>query len=88
MKRHVIRITGRVQGVFLRQGAKQLADKLGLAGFARNEPDGSVYIEVEGEESALDKFLEWCKKGPERAEVEKVAYNTAQPAGHKGFTAY
>jgi len=73
MRKHFdIRIFGFVQGVFFRVLAKERADEFGIFGFARNEPDGTVYIEVEGEEGALQKFSEWCKAGPEPAEVRSV----------------
>lgn len=63
MKKHFnIVIFGRVQGIFFRATAKEQADKLNITGFARNEEDGSVYIEVEGAEEKLDKFLGWCHK--------------------------
>ena len=67
-----IRVYGRVQGVFFRASARSHADHLDLKGFAQNENDGSVYIEAEGEEENISKFIEWCHRGPERAEVEKV----------------
>lgn len=67
-----IKVYGQVQGVFFRATAKEQADSFSLTGFARNELGGSVYIEAEGEEIQLDKFLTWCKKGPSLAEVEKV----------------
>ena len=57
MKHLKISITGRVQGVFFRDSARMEANRLGVAGFARNEPDGSVYIEAEGEKDALDEFF-------------------------------
>lgn len=67
-----IQIFGQVQGVFFRATAKEQADKLGIKGFAKNMPDGSVYIEAEGEKENLDKFLKWCQTGPSMARVEKV----------------
>lgn len=71
--RHLnIKIYGLVQGVFFRAEAKEEADKLGLTGFVKNMPDGSVYIEAEGEKNKLDKFIKWCNKGPMMARVEKV----------------
>lgn len=73
-----IRITGTVQGVFFRESAKNMAEELGLSGFARNEPDGTVYMEVEGEEDRLEKFVSWCKDGPEHAKVDEVKV-TRQP---------
>lgn len=72
MKHINIKIYGQVQGVFFRSSAKEGAEKLNIKGFARNENDGSVYIEAEGTSENLDKFLSWCKKGPEAAEVEKI----------------
>ena len=72
MKRAEIKITGRVQGVFFRQVAKSKAGELGLAGFVRNEPDGSVLIVAEGEEEKLQKLVEWAKVGTELSQVERV----------------
>lgn len=86
MKRHInIKVFGKVQGVLFRETAKEEAKKLGLAGFVKNQPDGSVYIEAEGNQEALDKFLVWCNDGSERAEVEKieVSYGTI-----KNFTGF
>lgn len=71
-KRLSIEIYGSVQGVFYRHSAKREADRLNLYGFARNEPDGSVYLEAEGEEKDLKEFLEWCRKGPPSAQIQKV----------------
>lgn len=72
MNKHVtIRITGVVQGVYFRASTKEKADALQLRGFVRNEPDGSVYVEAEGEEQSLHSFIEWCHQGPARAKVDK-----------------
>lgn len=67
-----IKISGFVQGVFFRVSAKEKAEKLRIKGFARNEEDGSVYIEAEGDKDSLDKFLAWCNDGSEAATVEKI----------------
>lgn len=72
MKHFNIKIYGLVQGVFFRATAKEQADKLGITGFAKNKPDGSVYIEAEGEENNLNRFVIWCNKGPQMAQVGKV----------------
>ena len=72
MKHLNIKIHGQVQGVFFRVSAKQKAEELNISGFARNEKGGTVYIEAEGEKENLDKFVEWCKDGPEAAEVDKI----------------
>jgi len=70
-KKHInITVTGKVQGVTFRETTKYVADQSGIKGLVRNEKDGSVYIEAEGEEWILDSFLEWCNEGPDRAKVE------------------
>ncbi len=71
-KHYEIRVHGRVQGVFFRASTQEKAHELGIKGFVRNEPDGSVYIEAEGEEEALNRFVDWCHYGPSAASVEKV----------------
>ena len=72
LKHFNIRVYGMVQGVFFRESARTHAHALDINGFARNESDGSVYIEVEGEEENLKQFVEWCHRGPERADVMRV----------------
>ncbi len=71
--RHVsILISGYVQGVFFRASAKAKADELGIVGFVRNQTDGSVYIEAEGEDLDLQNFERWCKQGPPRSQVDQI----------------
>jgi len=65
-------VTGDVQGVFYRFSAKQEADKLGIKGFAKNEPDDTVLVIAEGEEDALYKFVNWIREGSPMAEVRNV----------------
>ena len=72
MKCKVFKVSGKVQGVFFRATAKEQAELLGIRGIVRNERDGSVYIEAEGEEDALHHFMQWCKVGPSRAIVTEV----------------
>lgn len=67
-----LKIYGRVQGVFFRQSAKVEADKLDLAGWIRNDPDGTVEALAVGPKDKLDQFIKWCKGGPEAAKVERV----------------
>jgi acylphosphatase len=83
-----IRVTGRVQGVSFRDAARRQATHLALQGFARNEPDGSVYIEAEGSELALQQFLTWASQGSPEAHVEAVEHQVREPAGHNGFEIY
>ena len=61
-----------MQGVGFRYSARHEAEKLDLAGLARNEEDESVYIEAEGDEDNLKAFLDWCKQGPWFAKVDRI----------------
>ncbi len=80
-----IRVSGKVQGVNFRFSARREAEELGLTGFVKNEPDGSVYIEVEGPFEQVDKFVEWCKEGPPRAMVENVITKEGEVRGFTRF---
>ncbi|MEI2695669.1 MAG: acylphosphatase [Saprospiraceae bacterium] len=66
------KIRGKVQGVRYRVSAKQEADRLGLKGHVRNDPDGSVCISVYGSEEDIKKFKIWCWKGPLNAKVVSI----------------
>jgi len=73
MQKHLsVSVFGRVQGVFFRKFTKEEADRLGLKGTVENRPDGSVQIEAEGPEEALNTFLIWLHSGPEMAEVDRI----------------
>jgi acylphosphatase len=72
MKHLQITISGRVQGVGFRWGVLQKAKKFGIVGFVRNEADGSVYIEAEGEDEQLEKLVAWCGKGPFFGRVDGI----------------
>lgn len=86
MKKHFnITVKGKVQGVFFRASAKQMADLLGVKGFVQNEPNEDVYIEAEAEEEMLIKFTQWCHHGPNRAEVEKVSITEETVINFKVF---
>lgn len=65
-------VTGKVQGVWYRQSAKEKATELGVTGNVRNQPDGSVAIIATGLTNQLDQFIEWCRQGPPRALVTNV----------------
>ena len=80
-----ISVTGKVQGVFFRQHTKQLADKLNVKGFVQNMSDGTVYIEAEAEEEAMQQFIQHCKKGSSASSVEKVTVNEIPFIGFKKF---
>ena len=71
-KHIAIRVHGKVHGVFFRASTQEKAEELGLTGFVQNDPDGTVYLEAEGEPQALKKLEQWVHQGPKRARVEKV----------------
>ncbi len=65
-------VTGKVQGVFYRLNTKQKAEELGIRGWVRNLPDGSVEAFFQGPTAAVKQMIEWCWKGPEAANVNNV----------------
>ncbi|SHI81149.1 acylphosphatase [Malonomonas rubra DSM 5091] len=70
--RAIVRVTGRVQGVWFRQSTKQTADRYAVAGWVRNNPDFSVSAIFEGDEPAVKTVVEWCRQGPQMAQVDDV----------------
>lgn len=85
-KKFTITVYGKVQGVWFRKSAQTKAITLGLRGFVTNKPNGSVYIEAEGEIEALFMFVNWCKTGPELAEVTDVKITEETPTHPEGFS--
>jgi acylphosphatase len=67
-----ILITGLVQGVFFRREITDLARNLGVTGWVRNIPDGSVEVICEGDRDKLDKVIQFCRVGPSGARVRNV----------------
>ncbi|MCC7528064.1 MAG: acylphosphatase [Candidatus Melainabacteria bacterium] len=67
-----LKIHGRVQGVFFRQSAREKARELGLSGWVKNMPDGTVEAVAAGPENVVNELIAWCKKGPAYARVDKV----------------
>ena len=72
MKAVRIIVTGKVQSVFFRQYTKKTADKLSITGFVQNMLDGSVYVEAEGEEEAMQQFIQFCKLGSQQSAVKNI----------------
>jgi acylphosphatase len=68
---HVI-VTGRVQGVFYRAETASKAKQLNLTGWVRNLPDGRVEAIFEGEETNVQKMIDFCRHGPPNAYVVDV----------------
>jgi acylphosphatase len=72
MKHVALIVSGKVQGVCFRARTREKALELGISGFVRNEPDGTVRIEVEGDKNALQTLIDWAHVGPEGAEVKTI----------------
>jgi len=85
MKHLDIIVKGKVQGVFYRASTKAVADQLGIRGTVKNQPDGDVFIEAEGEPALLDMFLDWCKEGPEDAEVSALESHEGELKNYRNF---
>jgi acylphosphatase len=82
-----LRITGRVQGVGYRAWAVGTARRLGLRGWVRNRPNGSVEALVTGDDDAVAAMIEACREGPFSARVTEVAVSDDEDDGSVGFTA-
>ena len=85
MKAVEAHVTGRVQGVSFRWYAQEQARRLGLTGWVRNEPDGSVRLHAEGETEAVDALVAWCHEGPSMARVRDVSVRAATATGSTSF---
>lgn len=80
-----MQIRGGVQGVGFRYQARARAQSLGLSGFVRNLPDGSVEAAFEGEDERVESMVDWCRHGPAGAWVDDIQVSWEQPTGEQGF---
>ena len=81
-----LRIEGRVQGVFFRASTQDCAKRLGVNGWVRNCPDGSVEIAAEGARSQIDELIAWCRQGPRGAQVQNMGIQWEEFTGEfSGF---
>ncbi|HEY8001597.1 MAG TPA: acylphosphatase [Solirubrobacterales bacterium] len=78
-------VYGRVQGVFFRDSVRRMAEARGVAGSVTNRSDGAVEAVFEGEPAAVAQLVEFCRKGPEGAAVERVEVIDEDPRGDTGF---
>jgi acylphosphatase len=85
IRRRVI-VRGRVQGVFFRETTRHLAEQAGVAGWVRNQPDGTVEAVFEGEADAVARLVEASRTGPPMAEVTDVEVIEEEPESLSGFT--
>ena len=81
-----LRLFGRVQGVFFRQWTLDQARRLGVAGWVRNQPDGSLEAHLEGEEGPVAQLAEMMRRGPSQARVDDVMSEETSPDDLKEFT--
>jgi len=80
-----VRVRGGVQGVGFRYQAVERAGELGVLGWVRNEDDGSVLVQAEGSDEAVDAFVAWLGEGPPGAVVEEVEVGKGKVEGHEQF---
>ena len=85
MRHYNIKVKGKVHGVAFRFSTHAKAIKLGLTGLVKNMPDGSVYIEADGDEDAINQLIEWCYVGPPRAKVSEVDATESEIKGYRTF---
>ena len=85
MKSLKIIVSGRVQRVFYRASTKAVADQMGIKGIIKNQKDGSVYIEAEGEDSIMADFIDWCKYGPDDARVDDIVIEEMELKNYRNF---
>ena len=81
-----MRAHGRVQGVFFRDSLRRAAEREGVAGWAANNPDGTVEAVLEGEPDAVERLVELCRSGPGHADVERIELAEEEPEGLDGFS--
>jgi acylphosphatase len=81
---HII-VKGKVQGVFYRATAKEVADRCRIKGWVRNTKEGDVEIMASGSKEDLQSFVDWCRKGPNRAIVQDVFITTEDDTSFEDF---
>lgn len=85
MRKRVI-VHGYVQGVFFRDTARRLAERHAVAGWARNNADGTLEAVFEGDSDAVERLVAFVHDGPRGASVERVEVFEEQPEGFSGFS--
>lgn len=86
MVRRRVQVSGRVQGVWFRDSCRREAERAGVGGWVRNLPDGRVEAVFEGAEGAVADMVEWCRRGPSRARVDRV--EVVEESDLKGFSSF
>ena len=80
MKAVRLKISGKVQGVFFRESTKQRARELGVSGWVKNLPDGTVEALAQGDDKAVEQLIAYVHHGPPAARVTSVSVND-EPVG-------
>lgn len=80
-----VKVLGLVHGVSFRASMAGVATELGVKGWVRNLPDGSVEAHLEGDDMKVMKVLEWARKGPPKARVEKAVVFEERPRNYRDF---
>ena len=78
-------VHGRVQGVWFRDSTRREAERLGIAGYAINLPDGTVEVLACGASKALDELADWLQSGPPMASVTRVDVRDSDAGESDGF---
>ncbi len=81
MKAFKATVFGKVQAVWFRDSARQEAAKLNVVGWIKNMPDGTVYLEAEGEDENLKLLEKWLNVGSHYSRVDKVEIEWIEPTG-------
>lgn len=81
----IVRIEGRVQGVWYRGWAVAEAERRGLRGWVRNRSDGSVEALLIGQDAVVAEMTEACRRGPPAARVSAVIERPTGDDGSQGF---
>jgi acylphosphatase len=84
-KRIHIKIYGRVQGVWFRKWAQSKAQELGISGWVKNESNGSLSLQAEGNEAGLSRLVEECHEGPEKAIITDLTTKDIASVEDEGF---
>ncbi len=83
LRAHVI-VQGLVQGVWFRASTREQALRIGVTGWVRNMPDGSVEAVFEGEKKKVEEIVAWCHRGPSGARVSAVDITWGPSRGEFG----
>jgi acylphosphatase len=86
VRRAKVTVRGNVQAVGFRVTARERARALGLAGWVRNNPDGTVEAQVEGPAEAVESLLDWFGRGPRGARVDEIDVEWLGLEGEEGFS--